>query len=503
MKRLGIVSLSTLLLAAGAYMTVMAAPAERVTVKADWEKVTDFSKADATLQVVVSPLLNRDASTHERVFGALQDLQCNYVRFVPWLPYPKLAVAELEPPEDGRTSWDFSLIDPLVEDFARATQGHSTIWNFSTIPEWMFRTDKRVPYPADPNHAVWDYEQGTELRDPGFKEVADYYARLVSWYTQGGFTDEFGKRHESGHHYKIDYWEVLNEADLEHHMSPQFYTALYDSVVAAIREVDPRIKFVGMALAAPSTEPGFLEYFLNPKNHMSGIPLDMVSYHFYAAPVPDQKLEEWPETLFAQAQGFLNVVRYIQAIRERLSPETQTAIDELGVIDPHDLQQGEPGYVPQPIPNAYWNLCGALYAYLYMELSRLGVHGVGESALAQLPTFFPSVTMVDWKTGQPNARYWVLKQIHNNFGPGDKLVNTAISSPYVYAQGLITHDGSRKLLLINKRNRSFDVSITGGHGAEVSYVDQMSGLQPPTVSYLNADRVTLRGFSVAVVTLPR
>ena len=45
---------------------------------------------------------------------------------------------------------------------------------------------------------MWDYEQGTELRDPSFKEVADYYARLLSWYTKGGFTDELGKRHESG-----------------------------------------------------------------------------------------------------------------------------------------------------------------------------------------------------------------------------------------------------------------------------------------------------------------
>ena len=26
------------------------------------------------------------------------------------------------------------------------------------------------------------------------KEVADYYARLLSWYTKGGFTDEFGKK---------------------------------------------------------------------------------------------------------------------------------------------------------------------------------------------------------------------------------------------------------------------------------------------------------------------
>ena len=38
--------------------------------------------------------------------------------------------------------------------------------NFSTIPEWMFKLDKPVPYPADPNELTWTYEKGKELRDP-------------------------------------------------------------------------------------------------------------------------------------------------------------------------------------------------------------------------------------------------------------------------------------------------------------------------------------------------
>ena len=63
-------------------------------------------------------------------------------------------------------------------DFAKAAEGHSTIWNFSTVPQWMFETEQPVPYPADPNQPVWNYEQGTELRDPSMKrEVADYYGQ--------------------------------------------------------------------------------------------------------------------------------------------------------------------------------------------------------------------------------------------------------------------------------------------------------------------------------------
>jgi hypothetical protein len=111
--------------------------------------------------------------------------------------------------------------------------------------------------------------------------------------------------------------------------------------------------------------------------------------------------------------------------------------------------------------------------------------------------------MVDWNTGQPNARYWVLKLIHDNFGPGDKLVETTSSTPCVYAQGFISRNGSRKLLLVNKRDRSFDLAIPGGAGAEVAYVDQSTGFQPPATGRLQGDRISLQGLAVTVVNLPR
>src|SRR5216683_1429664 len=274
-----------------------------------WDKVTSESKATPTLQVVVNPPLRRGTPVHDNAFRALHDLGADYVRYVPWLPYPRLGVAELEPPKDGKTSWDFSLLDPMTIDFLEATKGHSVVLNFSTIPQWMYKTDKPVSYPDDPDKAVWDYEQGTELRDPSFKEVADYYARLLSWYTKGGFTDELGKRHESGHHYSIPYWEILNEVDFEHRMTPQTYTGLYDAVAEAMKKVQPDLKFVGVSLAIPGQNPDFFEYFLNHKNHRPRIPLDALSYHFYAVPTPDEPLEIQQHTVFAQADGFLNTVR--------------------------------------------------------------------------------------------------------------------------------------------------------------------------------------------------
>ena len=478
----------------------------KVTV--DWGKVVGVSKTTPTLQVVVNPPLRRGTPVHDGAFQALKDLQADYVRYVPWMPYPRLGVAELEPPRDGRTSWDFSLIDPMTIDFLEATKGHSPMLNFSTIPQWMVKTEKPVAYPADPEKAVWDYTQGSDFHDPTFKQVGDYYARLLSWYTKGGFTDELGKRHESGHHYSIPYWEVLNEPDLERNWSPEAYTRLYDAVVTAMRAVESTTKFVGVSLAFPGQQPAFFEHFLNPKNHKAGIPLDFISYHFYAVPAPDQGTALQPHVFFAQADGFLNTVRYVETIRKRLSPGTKTTINELGSIAADDLGQGEPGYVFKPIPGSYWNLAGAMYAYLFGEMTRLGIDVAGESQLVGYPTQFPSVSMVDWTNGKPNPRYWVLKLLKDNFGPGDKLVDMQTGpfpsplSAYVYSLGFLGRDGKRRLLLVNKRDRDFDLVVPGASGSRLDFVDQTTKFDPPGQVKLDGDKITLRGLAVMVVTLP-
>jgi hypothetical protein len=494
------------LLLAASLGTSLASGAQDAPVKltVHWDRVTKESKTTPTLQVVVNPPLRRGTAVHDNAFQALHDLGADYVRYVPWLPYPRLGVAELAPPKDGKTSWDFSLIDPMTIDFLEATKGHSVVLNFSTIPQWMYKTDKPIAYPDDPNKPVWDYEQGTELRDPTCEEVADYYARLLAWYTKGGFTDEYGKRHESGYHYSIPYWEVLNEVDFEHDMTPQTYTRLYDAIVTAMKQVEPGIKFVGVSLAMPSLNPEFFEYFLDQKNHQPGVPLDYISYHFYASPTPDETLDIQQHTVFDQADGFLNTVRYIEAIRKRLSPGTGTTINEIGIIAADDDGQGDPHHVAKPIPDAYWNLAGAEYAYMFVQLTQLGIDVAGESQLVGYPTQFPSVSMVDWNNGKPNARLWVLKLLHDNFAPGDKIVDMAFApgDPYVTGLAVVTKQGKHRILLVNKRDRDFHLSIPGAAGGQLDSVDVTTGFQPPASAKLSSDSVTLHGFSVAVLTLP-
>ena len=326
---------------------------------------------------------------------------------------------------------ELSLIDPMTRDFLDATAGHSTVMNFSTIPVWMFKTDQPVKYPDDPNQAFWTYTQGTEFVDPSGKQLGDYFARLVSWYTNGRFRDENGKQQSSGYHYHFPIWEVLNEIDFEHQTTPEQYNERYDAIVSAIQKVSPDTKFMGLALAMPQNDPKWFEYFLDHSHHKPGVAIDYVSYHFYASPTIDQSLDDWQYTFFDQADRFITNVRYIEAIRKRLSPATKTNTDELGVILPaDDLEIRDSAAHPDRIPSLYWNAAGSVYAYLFINLTKLGIDVIGESQLVGYPSQFPSVSMIDWKNGTPNARYWVLKLIKDNFQtdlPTDRVA--AVSPP--------------------------------------------------------------------------
>lgn len=467
--------------------------AQTPQLKVNWDNEVATSISTPTLQVVGNPMLRRKAAMHDASFKAVKELNADFVRYVPWFPYPKLAVAELEPPTATKTSWDFSLIDPMTIDFLEATKGHSIIMNFSTIPQWMFKTEKPVAYPADPNQVSWSYGGGTELRDSTMKELTDYYVRLVSWYTKGGFTDELGKYHKSGYNYEIPYWEVLNEPDLEHNMSPQTYTKIYDAMVIALKQVIPNAKFVGLGLAYE--KPEWFEYFLNPANHKPGVPLDMISYHCYASANSGQKFDDYEYAVFDKAENFINTVRFVENIKKRLAPTTKTDINELGTFVSEEMRT-------QPIPSAYWNLSASVYAYFFIELTKNGIDVIGESQLVGFPTQFPDVSMINYTNNKPNARFWVLKLIKDQIKAGSKLVRTGIDQNKgddLLAQGFKDANG-KSILLLNKRNKAQHLTLPGElKGAQIAIVDETSGDNQPMYVALNNSYIDLKPFAVALI----
>lgn len=240
-----------------------------------------------------------------------------------------------------------------------------------------------------------------------------------------------------------------------------------------------------------------MEYFLNHSNHRPGTPIDYISYHFYATPSPSQTLADWQYTFFDQADGFLNTVRYVEDIRQRISPLTKTDIDELGVELPTDNKASD----NIPPPPAYWNLAGSLYAYLFIHLSQMKIDVIGESQLIGFPSQFPSVSMMDWVTDRPNARFWMLKLIKDNFQTGDKLVNTEVSgdSTAIEAQAFVTASG-HKVLLLNKRDKAVRVILPGIEHAHTLAVDESDSEYPAHALQPGIGEITLSPFAVAVAT---
>ncbi len=265
----------------------------------------------------------------------------------------------------------------------------------------------RVPYPDQSDRCVWNYEQGRQLVDGSGSQAADYYGRLFAWYTQGGFTDEYGSAHVSNHHYDFQWWEVLNEIEGEHQINASSYTSLYDAIVTGIRyrcfthlcslhsdltcvlcrthapQGSKGTKFAGLALEN-HFEFDFYSYFLNPLNHQSGVPVDMVTFHFYASTPQRDNITSY-EDFFPLADVFLVEATEIVSIRDRLNPTVMLNVDETGVILPDDNDpkwtESAPGF-----PLLYWNAAAASYVYVWGLMASIGVDVVGESQLTGYPS---------------------------------------------------------------------------------------------------------------------
>jgi hypothetical protein len=117
----------------------------------------------------------------------------------------------------------------IFRPFPNGCGSLQVILNLVNLQETKQNTNKQtapVPVPADPDEVFWNYEQGTDLVDPtgsSFlfvwhilhlifrlgQEVGAYYARLLSYYTKGGFTDELGNFIKSNYSYSLTHWEVL------------------------------------------------------------------------------------------------------------------------------------------------------------------------------------------------------------------------------------------------------------------------------------------------------
>jgi hypothetical protein len=125
---------------------------------------------------------------------------------------------------------------------------------------------------------------------------------------------------------------------------------------------------------------------------------------------------------------------------------------------------------------------------------------VGESQLVGFPSQFPSVTMVDWTTGAPNARFEVLRLLHDVARPGVERAATRFPGSDIDAQAFLGAN-RKQVLLVNKRDRAIEVELPADFiHARVLTVDETTNSTRPVATDLRSATLTLAPFAVSVLT---
>ena len=124
----------------------------------------------------------------------------------------------------------------------------------------------------------------------------------------------------------------------------------------------------------------------------------------------------------------------------------------------------------------------------------------------QLQPLYPSVSLLNWTTGEGTAKYWITKLLIETADiDNDQAVvtkTTDISGENVFSQAFVGKNGRRWVLIINKRYADVDVFLPGCTGGRMRIVNEASGFGPPTEVILTLDRITLTPYAIAVIHMP-
>ena len=88
--------------------------ADPIAIQVSWSSHDYNLHTIPSFQLVTNPLVSRQFSpVSKAIFANIKQLQAEYSRFAVWFPYPKLAVAELDPPSGlaqcGNVAENFSI----------------------------------------------------------------------------------------------------------------------------------------------------------------------------------------------------------------------------------------------------------------------------------------------------------------------------------------------------------------------------------------------------------
>ena len=195
--------------------------------------------------------------------------------------------------------------DPLSYDFPCTDHYISQIIEYGAEP--FYRLGSKI------EHGVKKY--GT-IMPPDFQKWAEICEHIIRHYTEGW---------ADGFNYKIEYWEIWNEADLDPDDSTNKrcwsgteveFAEFYITAARHLKSCFPHLKIGGPASAG---DEAWMERFLQRMANAGNVPIDFFSWHWYWTEPSDvsQKATRIRKLLekygYGKAESILNEWNYVRS----------------------------------------------------------------------------------------------------------------------------------------------------------------------------------------------
>ena len=249
-----------------------------------------------TVNVVVSNQTNPNAGVNGRLQVAMStsfQLAGWSYQFFNQAPGASVPLGALDPfhtrvqviadgiPLTAPGTWNFSELDTMFAP-VQSTGDHSPEFQIGTAPAFM----------SDPSG---------HILPSSFGDFAQMSANLVRYYNTGGFSDG-GDQYASSTPYPVTWWGIFNEPN-GNGLTAQQYVDLYNTVVPAMAQADPNIKFVAVELSDyPTAAASYLPTFVGGVT----APVDVVATHYYSG----CNQRDSDDTVFATVPFFGSDITY-------------------------------------------------------------------------------------------------------------------------------------------------------------------------------------------------
>jgi hypothetical protein len=398
-------------------------------------------------------------------------------------------------PQRSARSWDFAVVDAFAQPVL-GVGDRSPEFQVAVAPEFMY----------DANH---------DFVDPTYRQFAGYAQNLVRYYNRGGFSAPDG-RHASPSGHPITWWGIHNEPNING-VSAQDYPRMYNTLVPAMRAVDPSLKFMALELADfGDQEQQFVPSFVQAVT----APVDVLATHFYST----CNQTDNDQQIFGTVPGFADGVRYIDG-QLKTKPALASVpiwITENNVNADYDAGNGQsacnaghPFVTDRRGSSAFF---AAWRPLVFSALGKAGAQALYHWAFqgdAQFGEF-------DDTFGRPRLSYWVDYWLAHLFPAplGADLLQFTTDTSGIEVLPVRSADGSVVVMVVNyavaapgdndgkgvPRTVAVDVSALGPFGhADVIVIDgQTDPVNGPAATPLGSTStfdITLPGYGVAFVRL--